>query len=55
MLAKSGKQGMLLEALDRVLARVAGEPLSRFFEADHHARRGVRLAVNVDCMLAMAK
>lgn len=38
VLSKLGKQVVLLEALDRVLARVAGEPLSRFFEAEHRAR-----------------
>ncbi len=27
----------VVEALDRVLARVAGEPLSRFYEAEHRA------------------
>lgn len=32
-----GKKVVLLEALDRVLARVAGEPLSRFYEAEHRA------------------
>jgi len=37
VLAKLGKKVVLLEALDRVLARVAGEPLSRFFEAEHRA------------------
>jgi len=37
VLAKQGKQVVLLEALDRVLARVAGEPLSRFYEAEHRA------------------
>jgi len=37
VLSKLGKQVVLLEALDRVLARVAGEPLSRFFEAEHRA------------------
>lgn len=37
VLAKLGKQVMVLEALDRVLARVAGEPLSRFYEAEHRA------------------
>lgn len=35
VLRKAGKPVVLLEALDRVLARVAGEPLSRFFEAEH--------------------
>jgi 3-phenylpropionate/trans-cinnamate dioxygenase ferredoxin reductase subunit len=34
---KLGKEVVLFEALDRVLARVAGEPLSRFVEAKHRA------------------
>lgn len=39
----------VLEALDRVLARVAGEPLSRFYEAEHRARGvDVRLGARVD-------
>jgi 3-phenylpropionate/trans-cinnamate dioxygenase ferredoxin reductase component len=38
VLSKLGKQVTLLEALPRVLARVAGEDLSRFFEAEHRAR-----------------
>ncbi len=37
VLSKLGKQVTLLEALPRVLARVAGEELSAFFEADHRA------------------
>jgi 3-phenylpropionate/trans-cinnamate dioxygenase ferredoxin reductase component len=37
-LVKLGKQVTLIEALDRVLARVAGEPLSRFYEREHRAR-----------------
>lgn len=37
VLSKFGKQVVLLEALPRVLARVAGEELSRFFEAEHRA------------------
>lgn len=37
VLAKLGKQVTVVEALDRVLARVAGEPLSRFYEAEHRA------------------
>lgn len=53
VLAKAGKQVVLLEALDRVLARVAGEPLSRFFEAEHRAHGvDVRLGVAVDCIEA---
>lgn len=53
VLAKAGKQVVLLEALDRVLARVAGEALSRFFEAEHRAHGvDVRLGVTVDCIEA---
>ena len=43
--SKLGKQVTLLEALPRVLARVAGEELSGFYEADHRAH-GVDLRVN---------
>jgi 3-phenylpropionate/trans-cinnamate dioxygenase ferredoxin reductase subunit len=35
---KLGKEVVLIEALDRVLARVAGEEISRFCEAEHRAR-----------------
>jgi 3-phenylpropionate/trans-cinnamate dioxygenase ferredoxin reductase subunit len=51
VLTKLGKPVTLLEAADRVLSRVAGEPLSRFFEAEHR-RRGVdiRLGALVDCI-----
>jgi 3-phenylpropionate/trans-cinnamate dioxygenase ferredoxin reductase subunit len=49
VLAKFGKQVTVLEALDRVLARVAGEPLSRFYEAEHRAHGvDVRLGAMVD-------
>ena len=49
VLAKFGKKVVLLEALDRVLARVAGEALSRFYEAEHRAHGvDVRLGVKVD-------
>jgi len=49
VLSKFGKQVTVLEALDRVLARVAGEPLSRFYEAEHRAHGvDVRLNVKVD-------
>ena len=49
VLAKAGKQVTVLEAQDRVLARVAGEPLSRFYEAEHRAQGvGVRLGAQVD-------
>jgi 3-phenylpropionate/trans-cinnamate dioxygenase ferredoxin reductase subunit len=37
MLSKLGKRVTVLEALDRVLARVTGETLSRFYEAEHRA------------------
>ena len=37
VLTKLGKQVVLLEALPRVLARVAGEALSEFYEAEHRA------------------
>ena len=52
VLAKFGKRVVLLEALDRVLARVAGEALSRFYEAEHRAHGvEVRLGVKVECIL----
>lgn len=52
VLRKLGCEVVLLEALDRVLARVAGEELSRFFE-DEHRRQGVdlRLGAMVDCIV----
>ena len=37
VLRKLGKQVVLLEALDRVLARVAGPEISRFYEVEHVA------------------
>ena len=40
-----GKEVVVIEALDRVLARVAGEPLSRFYEAEHR-NRGVDIRLN---------
>lgn len=52
VLTKLGKQVVLLEALPRVLARVAGEPLSRFYEAEHRAHGvEVRLDACVDCIV----
>lgn len=51
VLRKMGKKVTLLEALDRVLARVAGEPLSRFYEAEHRAQGvDVRLGVSVQAI-----
>ncbi len=51
VLRKAGKKVVLLEALDRVLARVAGEDLSRFYE-DEHRGHGVdlRLGVSVEAI-----
>ena len=37
VLSKLGKQVTVLEAMDRVLARVAGPELSAFYEAEHRA------------------
>ncbi|EZP55800.1 NAD(P)/FAD-dependent oxidoreductase [Sphingomonas sp. RIT328] len=52
VLTKLGKPVTLVEALPRVLARVAGEPLSRFYEAEHRARGvDIRLATQVDCIV----
>lgn len=52
VLAKAGKRVVLLEALDRVLARVAGEALSRFYEAEHRAHGvDVRLGTAVASIL----
>ena len=51
VLSKLGKQVTVLEAQDRVLARVAGEPLSRFYEAEHRAHGvDVRLGASVTCI-----
>ncbi len=46
VLSKFGKEVVLLEALDRVLARVAGPDLSTFFEAQHRAH-GIDLRTGV--------
>ncbi len=45
VLVKLGRHVTVIEALDRVLARVAGEALSRFYEATHRAH-GVDLRLN---------
>ncbi|MDB5576039.1 MAG: pyridine nucleotide-disulfide oxidoreductase [Bradyrhizobium sp.] len=56
VLSKQGKHVTVLEAQDRVLARVAGEPLSRFYEAEHRARGvDLRLSVVVDGLLGRAR
>lgn len=46
VLSKFGKSVTVLETQDRVLARVAAEPLSHFFEAEHRAH-GVTLRTGV--------
>ena len=51
VLTKLGKRVTVIEALDRVLARVAGEPLSRFFEAEHRAHGvDIRLDARVETL-----
>lgn len=51
VLAKLGKQVAVLEAQDRVLARVTGVALSRFYEAEHRAHGvDVRLGTAVECI-----
>jgi len=51
VLSQLGKRVTVLEALDRVLARVAGEPLSRFFEAEHRAHGvDLRLLARVEAI-----
>ena len=43
-----GKRVLVIEALNRVLARVAGAPLSRFYEQEHRARGvDIRLGATV--------
>jgi 3-phenylpropionate/trans-cinnamate dioxygenase ferredoxin reductase subunit len=52
VLTRLGKRVVLLEALDRVLSRVAGAPLSRFYEAEHRAQGvDVRLGASVDRLI----
>lgn len=52
VLVKLGKRVVLLEALQRVLARVAGEPLSAFYENEHRAHGvDIRTNVVVDCIV----
>lgn len=52
VLAKAGKNVVLLEGLDRVLARVAGEELSRFFESEHRRNNvDIRLGVTVEAIV----
>lgn len=52
VLAKFGKAVTVIEAQDRVLARVAGVALSRFYEGEHRAHGvDVRLGASVDCIV----
>lgn len=51
VLTRLGKHVTVIEAQDRVLARVAGAPLSRFYEDEHRARGVVVLTgVSVECI-----
>ncbi len=51
VLGKLGKRVTVIEALPRVLARVAGEALSRFFESEHRAHGvDIRLDSAVACI-----
>ena len=53
VLVKLGKRVTLMEAQNRVLARVAGETLSRFYEAEHRAHGvDVRLGTSVERILS---
>ncbi|KQR81239.1 NAD(P)/FAD-dependent oxidoreductase [Sphingomonas sp. Leaf343] len=55
ILSKLGKQVIVFEAQDRVLARVAGAALSGFFEAEHRAHGvDIRLGAAVDCIVESA-
>ena len=52
VLAKQGKQVTVLEAQDRVLARVTAEPVSRFYEAEHRAHGvDVRTGVGISSLV----
>ena len=53
VLRKLGREVVLLEALDRVLSRVAGAPISRFYEAEHRAHGvDVRTGTGMDSIVA---
>jgi 3-phenylpropionate/trans-cinnamate dioxygenase ferredoxin reductase subunit len=55
VLRKLGKQVVLVEALNRVLARVAGPEISSFYEAEHRAQRvEVRLGATVAAIVGKA-
>ncbi|WP_236794428.1 FAD-dependent oxidoreductase [Amycolatopsis sp. GM8] len=51
VLGSAGKHVTVVEAQDRVLARVAGVQLARFYENEHRARGvGIRLGATVECL-----
>lgn len=51
VLSKLGKHVTVLEAQERVLARVAGEALSRFYEAEHRAHGvDIRVGTLIECI-----
>ena len=53
VLRKLGREVVLLEAMDRVLSRVAGAPISRFYEAEHRAQGvDVRTGTGMDSIVA---
>jgi 3-phenylpropionate/trans-cinnamate dioxygenase ferredoxin reductase subunit len=53
VLRKLGREVVLLEALDRVLSRVAGAPISHFYEAEHRAHGvEVRTGTGLDSIVA---
>ncbi len=50
-LSDLGKRVVIVEMQDRVLARVAGEPIARFYETEHRARGvEIRLGVGVSAI-----
>lgn len=56
VLTKLGCRVTLLEALPRVLARVAGPELSAFYEAEHRAHGvDLRTGVAVDCLVGTGR
>jgi 3-phenylpropionate/trans-cinnamate dioxygenase ferredoxin reductase subunit len=56
VLTKLGKHVTIFEAQDRVLARVAGEDLSRFFEREHRAHGiDIHLSASVVCIEGAAR
>ena len=53
VMRKLGREVVLLEAMDRVLSRVAGEPISRFYEDEHRAHGvDVRTATGLDSIVS---